>query len=189
MSALPLEPSERVRRLLPRHFKIIDLAIAGHDVKAIAQTVGMSSAAIGKILSSPLVQMEISRKRSQSSESEILTMDREATLGKARSLLEQASEYAALKHVELLEAPNHSIQLRAADKILERVFGKSSDDRRSLVVNITAEQGALLNLALKESDNVHRMRLPSANSDPASDPQEPSGQELVHHPDGDGQGV
>jgi len=142
-----------IQRLLPRHFKIIELALAGHNNKTIAEVVGMSPSGVATVLNSPLVQSELARERERNRESEVMHLDREATLGKARSILEQATEKAAKVHEILLESPDPTIQLRAADKILDRVFGKDKDERRSAVINISAEQVQLLTLALKESNN------------------------------------
>ncbi len=142
----------QIQRLLPRHFKIIDLAVAGHDTKVIAETVGMSTRAVTTILRSALAQQEIALKRKAQGEAQILGMDRDATRGKAQSILEQASVRAAEKQVDLLQCPDPSIALRAADRILDRVFGKADETKKSLVVNITAQQVELITSALKESD-------------------------------------
>ncbi len=160
--------SNHIQRLLPRHFNVIEMAAAGHDVVTIAKTLDMSTHTISGILRSPLAQAELARRRKELRETEVLGMDRDATLGKARSILEQASERAATVSTELLECPNPTIALKAANSILDRVFGKGSDDRRSMVVNITAEHVDLLNLALKES---HATLLPTNGSD-SRDPQE-----------------
>lgn len=142
----------QIQRLLPRHHKIIDLAVAGHEVEQIAEVVGMSAAAVKTILRSAVTQQEIALRRKASREDEVLGMDRDAYRGKAQSILEQATVKAAAKQVELLECGDPAIVLRAADKILDRVFGDGKDSRRSMVVNITASQVALLTTALKEAD-------------------------------------
>lgn len=179
--------ADRIQTLLPRHFKIIDLASAGHDSRTIAQTLGMQPATISMILKSPLVQAEIARIRADNREASVLGMDRDAVLGKARSILEQACEKAAKKHEELLESPDASIQLRAASSILDRVYGKTGEQRSSLVVNITGEQIQLLSLALKESDNA---RFLPTHSPRPSDPEVINEQSVVCRDDGSGrQGV
>lgn len=144
-----------IQRLLPRHFKIIDLAAAGHDAKAIATILNMHVTTVAQVLRSPLVQHELSRVRRESRESETLGLDRSAAMGKARSILEQASERAAKTCEELLNSDNDSVRLRAADKILDRVFG-SEDKSKPLAINITAEHVNLLVQALQESDNARR---------------------------------
>lgn len=158
-----------IQRLLPRHFKIIDLAAAGHDAKAIAETLQMSPASVGTVLRSPIVQSELARQRQRMQESEVLHLDREATLGKARSILELATEKAAKVHEQLLENPDPNVQLRAADKILDRVFGKDKEDRRAAVINISADQVQLLTIALKESNDE---RLATVHESPAASPAE-----------------
>jgi HEAT repeat protein len=179
-SSIPTESPHNVQRLLQRHYKIIDLAAAGHDVKTIAETLGMKPHSIGLILKSPLVQHELAKVRKQSKESEVLGMDREALRGKTLSILEQASVKAAEVVQELLEDVNPTVRLRASDSILDRVFGNQKDGHgMSTVINITAENVQLLHQALKESEyavqNVkrHVECEPPANGAPAPDPEAP----------------
>ena len=80
-------------------------------------------------------------------------MDREAVIGKARSILEQAIEPAAYKMVELLETEDPALQYRASSNLLDRVFGKSDEKQSSPVVSLSAENVQLLVLAMKESDD------------------------------------
>ena len=150
-----------IQRLLPRHYKIIEFALAGHDTGFIAEALGMNPSSVGKVLSSPLVQHELARRRQSSQESTTLGEDRSAAVGKARSILELATEKAANVMEELLDSYDPNIKLRAADKILDRVFGKDSENRKTGAVNISAEQIQLLVVALKESDNENA--LPAAD--------------------------
>lgn len=177
-SVIPVEGQRNVQRLLQRHYKIIDLAAAGHDVKTIAETLGMKPHSVGLILKSPLVQHELAKVRQRSKESEILGMDREALRGKTLSILEQASVKAAEVVQELLDDVNPTVRLRASDSILDRIFGNQKDGHgASTVINITAENIQLLHQALKESEyagqNVKRHvgSESPADSAPPADPQ------------------
>ncbi len=145
-----------IQRILPRHFAIIDLAVAGHDNKAIAETLGCSTSQVGLILRSPVAQMEIARRRKSSTETEILGLDRSAVMGKARSILEQATESAATTLENELLNDKPEVRLKAANSILDRAFGNGADSRRGVVMNISSENIALINLALKESEYVPR---------------------------------
>lgn len=150
--------SYKIQRLLPRHFKIVELAAAGHTYTTIARILGMNPRSVGLILRSPLVQPELARMRGRLNDSEILKLDREATLGKARSILESSALKAAQRLNDLMDSKDDSVSLRAADKILDRVFGRS-DENRGAVVNITNEQINLLVTAMKESE--HETKLPN----------------------------
>lgn len=154
-----------VRRIMPRHFAIIDMVLAGHKNVVIAETLGMRPESVNLILRSPLVQAELARRRREDSTPEMMRMDKDAVLGKARSILEQATEKASLKLVELVDSPDASIQLRAAEKILDRVFGKDKDTGAA-VINITSEHVQLLSIALKES----RDEVVKPNSDASEAP-------------------
>ncbi len=159
-----------VQRLLPRHFKIIEMVKAGHTNKAIAETIGLHQDTIGYITRSPLFQAELARRRSEDNTQEILGMDHDAVIGKARSILEQNATAAAEKHVELLETDDPALQMRAADKILDRVFGKAEDRSVKPVVSLTAENVQLLVLALKESPNGQNSE-PATNGEVARNPE------------------
>lgn len=141
-----------LQRLLPRHYKIVELALAGYNAKHIAQVLNMNPRSVSMVLQSPLVQHELSKRREAKNESQVLGLDRDATIGRARMVLERAVESAAKTQVKLLECEDPSIQLKAADRILDRVFGKA-DTQRQAVVNITAEQVNLLVAAMKESQD------------------------------------
>lgn len=143
-----------IQRLLPRHFKIIELFLAGHSIATIAEALEMSSGAVSLILKSPLIQHELATARKQSREPEVLALDRDALRSKVNSILETATVKAAAVQVELLDNPNPAIALKASTSILDRVYGdQKSAGGGGLVINITAENVALVNQALKESQD------------------------------------
>lgn len=144
----------QIQRVIPRHFKVIDMAVAGHDNKVIAETLSMSIGQVNLILRSPIAQSEIARIRKESTEAEVMGLDRSAALGKARSIIEQASVAAATTLENELLAEKPEVRIKAANSILDRAIGGGKDDRRASVINITGEQIALINLALKESEHV-----------------------------------
>lgn len=167
-----VRPRTFVGRLLPRHFKIIELILAGHDDGTIAQMLDMARYSISQIRRSPLVQAELTRRRRESDEPVIAALDRNAILGKAKVVLEDAAEKAAQTQVHLLEAEDESIKLRASNSILDRVFGKAEESRP--VIHISAEQVQLLNIALQESTNGHYEE-PAANRPSADAPEDQRG--------------
>lgn len=145
----------QLQRLLPRHHKILELALAGHNNAVIADTLDMTTRAISIILQSPLAQSELKRRRENTEEVDILRLDRDAHLGKVRSFMEQEAETAAETIVGLMASSDENLQLRSAKEILDRVFGKPDGGKTNGAVNIsiTGDQAQLLILALKESPN------------------------------------
>lgn len=172
MSALPnpsFDSPHGIQRLLPRHFRILEMVLAGHDNTTISKTLGISTRSITMLKQSPLFQTELVRRRENSKEETMLTLDREAIMGKARSILENASLEAAETVEGLMYSDDDSIKFRAAESILDRVFGKKGEASNSgVVVNISAEHVQLLNLALKET--VHASIQP-ADCKPTDDPE------------------
>jgi len=140
-------------RLQPRHQRIVEMCLAGHSPSVIAEALNIPIRTINTIIRSPLFQEELSRRRHEERSVDVATLDRNALVGKARSILEEASARAAEKHVELLSAENEATQLRAAEKILDRVFGKGQTESKT-VVTVDADQVNLINLALQESNHV-----------------------------------
>ena len=151
-----------LQRLLPRHYKILQLALAGHSNATIAKTLDMTSRSVSIIVQCPLFQGELKRKRENTDEADILRLDRDAHLGKVRSFMEQEAGTAAETIVGLMASDDQNLQLRSAKEILDRVFGKSDSkkDGTNGVINISisGDQTALLVLALKESPNGNQVQ-------------------------------
>jgi len=145
----------QIQRILPRHYRVIELAAANHDAKVIAEVLEMPVSSVKMLLKDPLVQSEVARKKAADDTVEIMGMDRNAAMGKARSILEQASVKAAEKMEGLMEDQDAAIQFRSAQAILKMALGEKNDGGTQ-VYNITAENVSLLNLALKESENVRK---------------------------------
>ena len=140
-----------MKRLLPRHHRILDLCIQGLNSGSIAEILGMHKDSISLITRSPLFQDALARRRDKHTE----TIDQKdaETLTRSRALLEEASEQAAQTQIDLLdEDKNDSIRLRASQHILDRVFGDGSIPRDSKQkVEINAKQVQVLQLAINES--------------------------------------
>lgn len=167
---------QSIQRLLPHHFQILDMVVAGHEAKTIAQALDKSVGSVNSVIRSPLFQLELTKRRAANSEVTIGGLDRSAHMNKAMSLLEAAGEKAANTLTDLLEDKDPSIQLRSANSILDRVFHKTGDER-NVVVNITAENLQLLQVALKESSYVQPNQRLTADS-PDAKCSESSGSEL-----------
>ena len=121
-----------IQRMLPHHQKILDLTLAGYRLKDIAQAVDMTTAGVSLILNSPIFQDELARRRAVRNEH----TDTQASLQltKARDLLEENVVKAAQVHVDLLTCDDPKVRQTSADRILERVMGKSEDHQTVVVL-------------------------------------------------------
>ncbi len=153
-----------IERLLPRHFKILAMSLAGHKDSAIAAALGMGQPAISLIRNSSIFQAELSRRRKEIDES-YLEEDRNAFLGKTRSMMEQAqkilednSPKAANTIVDLLDAKSDGMKQQSAKTILDRVFSSADKKTESKVsINISTESAQLIQIAIKESDQARKV--------------------------------
>lgn len=161
--------SYEIQRLLPRHFKILELTAAGYSRREIAAIAECTEANVTNVQKSPIAQAEIARMRSEGKFTEQLTEDRDAFLGKARSILEQAAEKAASKLDKLIDSDDESVAIRASDSILDRALGKKvSDKAGGMSVNITVEDAQNIVLTLQECSNANRIFRPNENANPSS---------------------
>lgn len=131
-----------------RHKTMIDLHIAGLKNVDIAEEMDCTAESVGMILRSPIVQSEISRRRS--------TVDRrvdEATANvvvRAKEILEKASTKAAEKLVEQIDHKDPRVAQSASKTILEETFGTGAGKSSSTVIQINVKQFAVLQQALQE---------------------------------------
>jgi hypothetical protein len=144
-----------VKRILPRHRRIIEMALDGMDYKGIAEGCGMSPRSVSLILKSPLVACELSRRRADIERKRDEGRVRE--VDQARELLERKSLEAAERTVSLLESGDDSVALRAADRILDRVLGDGKDGGGNVVL-IDASESNNLKVALMESRQIQGSR-------------------------------
>lgn len=155
MASTPVYKPCEIQRILPRHFKMLELKLAGMSHAAIARTLGCTEQNVYIVTRSPLFIGEFNRRMKEQNNTDIQD-HQEAFANNARRVLEEASESAAEKQVQLLESEDDSISLRASGSILDRVLGKSdiqSAEAANPTVVINAEHAELLVLALKESNH------------------------------------
>jgi hypothetical protein len=162
-----VDPTYAIRRLLPRHYEVMDLLLAGHEYKTISETLGIGVSTIKMLVRSPLFDTELDRRRREAKNEVIGQLDRSAALGKAESILQEGAAKAAATLEGILDSDDDGLRLRAASAILDRVFAKDSGGGTKVVVNVTADQINLLHLALQESKHAAY----AANSPSAQAPQ------------------
>ena len=138
------------KRLLPRHFKIVDLYLAGLNIKQISQELGMSSAGVSNIVNSPKVQDEVARRRE--GQNKDLSQMNVSTIENAKHLLNEKAIQAAQVHVDILEdeTASHSQKQSSANAILDRCFNDGKDNNQVATV-LTADTINVLNVSIKEA--------------------------------------
>jgi hypothetical protein len=94
-----LSPND-LQRLLPRHFKIIELALDGNDRQTIAQVLEISPQTVSNVLNTPLVQDELSKRRANVTKK--VDEGRVAVAMEARRVIEDSAVQAALVHKEIV---------------------------------------------------------------------------------------
>jgi hypothetical protein len=155
---------QQLQKLLPRHFAIIKMVLAGYDRKQICEATELSPWAVSAITRSPIFQAEIARRRRQD-DHVALEVEREAEVGKVRSMkdqarqiLEDASPEAATALRELVGSQNDGVRMQSAKTVLDRVFADEGPSKGGVNINISAEDANLLVVALKESNDAKGQR-------------------------------
>ena len=160
---LPSDPGDpgssrfQIQRMLPRHFKMVELHVAGLSNKAIAETLDCTPTSVSLILLSPIVKKEITTLLQTESNGSI-TQDLDAYASKAIKALKDNSHRAAQTQIDLLDCDDDSIRLRASGSILDRVLGKPDSKNASegtqVKIEIKTQDAQLLILALNESKEI-----------------------------------
>ena len=123
-----------LKRLLPRHYKILSLCLEGFRRTDIAEALGMSPVGVGLIINSPLFQDELARQRvgkNQDSRDIAATQDLDAM-----NILQKAASAAAQKHVDLLQSTNERTSQLSANSILDRVLSREGSVATKLDANV-----------------------------------------------------
>jgi DNA-directed RNA polymerase len=130
-----VDRSREIQRMLPRHFKIMELCASGYTPKDIAQATGVTKQTVGNITNSPLFQDELARFKD--SQRDVDTEKEMRAESDALEILRQNSTRAALRTVELMESDNEKIALSSASEILDRVT-KSGTARAQIILDSEA---------------------------------------------------
>jgi len=141
-------PTLKLQRLMPRHYKIIDLSLAGLSPSDIAKEVGLTPRSISLITRSPVFQGELARRRK--------TLERDVDdaivsgVDKARERIDELAGRAAEVQEGLLESDSEMMQSTTARDILDRTIGKKGEGSSGTMVRIDADQINILQVALEE---------------------------------------
>lgn len=136
-----------LKRLLPRHKRILTLHLDGMKSTDIAKMFNLTTESVRLIVNSPIFQSELSRRQAnlEAKEDEALTFG----VVKAREIIDESSAKAAQTQADLLDSRDERVKSSAAKDILDRALGSGDKDLASTVV---LEKGAvqLLQLTMKE---------------------------------------
>ena len=108
----------QLKRLLPRHYRVLELVLLGKRRKEIAAAVGMTPRNVTNVTGSRVFQEALQERRREQN----LLCDGAIAEEAARlqRLIVQAGLQAAATEVELLKSPDPRVRLRAASEILDR---------------------------------------------------------------------
>lgn len=171
---MPVNPDtgrNEIEHLNPRHFRIVDLAVAGLMPGQIADEVGCTRENVTLVLASPRVQHEIARRRGNVQRGQD---DLQSTIPlRAKAYIESKSLAAAEKLADHMNSKDENVSMKAALSLLDRAMGTSKDSMPSHVTIIKVEQMNNLRMALRESKGEQAQlneapaegRLPGQDSD------------------------
>jgi hypothetical protein len=146
--------SFELKRLVPRHFRIMDMHLQGLDHASIAAQLGISRMSVSLVVNSPLFQDALSKRRAViTRETDAQTVD---TTLRANRVLEAASHEAAMTQVDLLSSEDERVRLQASNAILDRVLESKSNPGTRVTV-ISGEMLEGLRLALSESREARKL--------------------------------
>lgn len=146
---MPVNPIEK---MLPRHFAIMDLTLAGMSGVDIAETLGVTRQTIYNVQNSPIFQDELERRRGKVEKE---TNSALANIpARAKAVLDENATRAAERLANLVDSMDDSVALRASSTILDKVLGKDEDRIRPITINV--EQMAILQSALEESQAMRK---------------------------------
>jgi len=144
--------SKVLKKLMPRHLRIVDLFVEGLTPTQISRIVGLTVTQIQNIRNSPNFQHEFDRRRTIYEEqmNRHLIADQHQT---AKDIIQKNQVAAANVLVDLLKSPDPSVGLRSAESLLDRGGNarllKHHNENRSVVMTLDAESLANLKASLE----------------------------------------
>lgn len=141
-----------LRRIAPRHLKILELAGSGMNNGDIARQLGIATGTVSLVLKNPLAQQTLSARFGARTE----TIQEEVQRGesKAGEILRKGAEMAAGRLIDLVESCDERVARQSAVDVLDRVLskpGQAGGPQASMVIN--ADQVLILETVLRESMN------------------------------------
>lgn len=137
-------------RLLPKHYKILELILSGVTISEIAGLLKIHRGTVSNIINSERFQDELARRREAQTRVIDDVVATEALT--AHETLNKAATLAAETEVELLggETPPN-VRLHSAEAILDRVYPRDAGDGGRAPIVIDKAQVVVLISSLNES--------------------------------------
>ena len=133
--------SYEIKKLLPRHYMVMDLLILGLKQKQIAEKIGLSEQAVSSIVRSKVFRDELPKRLAK-------VMETPGQDGiSTEQLLREKTREAAERLCELLDSKEDRVALRAAQDILDRAgYGKVKRPPRKHVESTVIDEKAIKRL-------------------------------------------
>jgi predicted transcriptional regulator len=137
-----------LQRLLPRHFKVLELAMMGLNTKSIADELGMTPQGVSNITNSPKFQNELALRRDEQNHE--IDKTKVTALSKVKTIFESSAEDAANVHVNALTDEDVRVRQTSATAILNRIYGEDKGNSGTGGQVLSAETINVLNISIKE---------------------------------------
>ena len=165
-----------VQKLNPRHYQILDLFLAGLQKVQIAERLNMSPMQISIITNSPTFQHELAIRRARIDELSDIKLA--SSNNEVSSTLKEATLKAAKKLIEKMDTGDDNMEFKASCEVLDRGgFPKAtrleSNQPLAPIIVLTAEQVGCLADALNDLPETIDPTEPAKQAVP-SDPTSPA---------------
>jgi hypothetical protein len=142
--------SKQIQTLMPRHYKILDLAILGLNPVDIAKELKMTSGQVRIIMKAPCFQHQFGLRRSMHEEK--VSEEAVVNLDQTRETLTRSATLAAEALVGGLSSGDERIKIKSAESILDRTgYPKETkiEGGNNTIIAIDNKQLNLMNDTLK----------------------------------------
>ena len=109
---------QSVIQLTPRHYKILDFAIAGLNASSIAERLSMSRGQVSLILASPSFQHQFAIRRQAEEDSQ--ANSNASHIDEVKEELQSSALAAAKKLISGLDSVDEKISMKSATELLDR---------------------------------------------------------------------
>jgi len=158
-----------IEKLTPRHYRILDFAVAGLTSGEIAKNLSMTKAMVSIVMQSPSFQHQFALRRSKLEDKQ--DEHNANSVDEVKKVLQDSAIDAAKKMIDHVNSPNENISLKSASEILDRAgYPKESKVAQSNEVATQIIINSVDFANLKESLDLDKVVIPdkSANTIPGT---------------------
>jgi len=140
---------KNIQQLNQSHLAMIELVLDGHSQLQVAQRLALHPSTVSMVLSSPLFQSELSRRRAERNK----ISDEVSGVRRANALrtLEENLERAADVQVGLLLDEDAKVRQKAVDSIFDRCFGRGGVQPSLDAAKEVGEKGLIVNVQVVQN--------------------------------------